>query len=580
MAILKRRIGEICTPRVMGVPPDATVSDAVLMMQREHISCVLVLDGDMPAGIFTERNVVRYAASRGNGILSLPIREVMSAPVLSAEKDLLIYEAFNLLAHSKIRHLVVVDAAGRAVGMLTQSNIIDHLGQEYALGVQPVGEVMSRIVFSLDPEALVGRAVNEMADKSISCLVVAEEGAPVGLVTERDAARLVLDGDAFGKTLREVMSAPVRTVPQRTTVHEAAAIMNREGVRRLVVVDDAGVLTGLVTQSNIVKVLEGKYVETLREVIQEKDDKLSSIAQELFEKTVYLDTILRQSMDMGVVATDGEGVVTLYSPAAEDMLGYPAHHAVGESIHDIHRRLKVDPQRMGEAMRALLNGGSHTFTILRTQGQRQRYIEASVSRIPGRRDQTLGFVLLVRDETERRVAEQTIRRLAYYDSITGLPNRVLFSERLEMVLALSRRKKSRVGLMLMDLDRFKAVNDNLGHRTGDLLLKALAERLRGLFRESDTFARMCGDEFTVILPDIHDAGDALHLAGRMAQALQSPFSIEGHTLDVGASIGIALFPDHGDSAETLLHMADKAMYRAKERGADADRVSFRVYGRP
>jgi diguanylate cyclase (GGDEF)-like protein len=167
---------------------------------------------------------------------------------------------------------------------------------------------------------------------------------------------------------------------------------------------------------------------------------------------------------------------------------------------------------------------------------------------------------------ERKLAEQQIRYLANHDALTGLPNRRLLEDRLEQAMEMGRRNNRPVAIQFIDLDRFKPINDRLGHRIGDLLLRAVAARLRGLLRAVDTVSRVGGDEFVLVLPDVQSASAAGEIAQKVLGVLAQPYMVEGHELSVTPSIGISLFPDDGTDAETLLGCADVAMYHAKKVG--------------
>ncbi|QIK37667.1 EAL domain-containing protein [Caldichromatium japonicum] len=172
-----------------------------------------------------------------------------------------------------------------------------------------------------------------------------------------------------------------------------------------------------------------------------------------------------------------------------------------------------------------------------------------------------------------RAREQSYIHLAHHDPLTRLPNRLLFNDRLNQTIHASHRHGRRFAVLFIDLDRFKQINDSFDHSYGDQLLFAVAERLQQLFREDDTLARLGGDEFIVILTDIHQAEDAAIVAAKILHEIKQPFVIQGHQLLVGASIGIALYPEHGTTAEELVRNADAAMYRAKESG----RNGFQYY---
>jgi diguanylate cyclase (GGDEF)-like protein/PAS domain S-box-containing protein len=167
---------------------------------------------------------------------------------------------------------------------------------------------------------------------------------------------------------------------------------------------------------------------------------------------------------------------------------------------------------------------------------------------------------------ERKLAEQQIRYLANHDALTALPNRRLLEDRLDQALELARRNNHLVAVQFIDLDRFKPINDRLGHRVGDLLLQAVAVRLRSLLRAVDTVSRLGGDEFVIVLPEMHSAAAAGETAQKVLSALSQPYLIENHELLVTPSIGISLFPRDGNDVDTLLTCADTAMYFAKGMG--------------
>jgi diguanylate cyclase (GGDEF)-like protein/PAS domain S-box-containing protein len=179
----------------------------------------------------------------------------------------------------------------------------------------------------------------------------------------------------------------------------------------------------------------------------------------------------------------------------------------------------------------------------------------------------------VRDITDRKVAEKRIQYLALHDALTGLPNRTLLQDRLAKALAAARRQEDKVALLFLDLDRFKDINDSLGHSVGDLLLQAVAERLKTWGREQDTVARLGGDEFLITVTDVKDVPDAAVAGERLMDAMTAEFVVQGHSLCIGCSIGISIFPEHGTDTETLIKNADAAMYKAKEGG----RNNFRFF---
>jgi len=172
----------------------------------------------------------------------------------------------------------------------------------------------------------------------------------------------------------------------------------------------------------------------------------------------------------------------------------------------------------------------------------------------------------VRYAIERKRSEERLTYLAQYDHLTGLVNRSLFRDRLDQAMARSKRLQQPMGLMLLDLDRFKSVNDSLGHDVGDELLKAVSDRLKSCVREVDTVARMGGDEFTIILEGVASEQSIVVVAKRITESISTVFELQGHTISIGISIGITVFPQDDHSIDELLRHADSAMYMAKQRG--------------
>ncbi|MCG2586121.1 bifunctional diguanylate cyclase/phosphodiesterase [Massilia sp. TS11] len=227
-------------------------------------------------------------------------------------------------------------------------------------------------------------------------------------------------------------------------------------------------------------------------------------------------------------------------------------------------------ERMMEHVQAVLGGDalrSMEYTVLR--GAEEVHVEARL--VATESGQILG---LVRDISERKRSEEQIRRLAYSDSLTGIPNRQAFLDMLERELQRARAAGSKFAVLFMDLDAFKRINDTLGHNVGDLLLKAVSERLRETIRPSDllsqgahdNLARLGGDEFTLLIPDLEKVDNALAVAQRVKEAMRRPFAIDGHEIFVTASIGISLYPEDGQDSDALLKYADTAMYHAKNCG--------------
>ena len=194
------------------------------------------------------------------------------------------------------------------------------------------------------------------------------------------------------------------------------------------------------------------------------------------------------------------------------------------------------------------------------------WFELSVSRKQLSAELEPHFIVLARDITERKASEQRIMQLAHYDPLTALPNRALLADRMKVAIKRAERRSGRLAVLFVDLDRFKPINDSLGHDIGDHLLKTVAERMLASVRGVDTVSRVGGDEFVVLLSEIETAEDAARVAEKLIFGLSRPYLIEEHELLLTASVGISIYPDNGKESNILLRNADASMYTAKETG--------------
>jgi diguanylate cyclase (GGDEF)-like protein/PAS domain S-box-containing protein len=566
IAIHKTRIGQIVSKKVVTVRPETALTEAIGLMASARISCLIVAEKKRPVGIFTERDLVR-AVARQAELGSLTVGALMTSPVVTIHKELSLYEAYGIMLSNKIRHHVVVDCADRIMGVMSQSDLINVLGLEYFVEMRLIEQIMTTNVMTIPLDMKLSAVINRMAAATISCVVVVDGQVPAGILTERDAVRLISKGvDPDKALIGELMSRPVLSVRLGTTLHKTASLMKQEKIRHIVVIDDEGALAGIITQTDIIKGLEGKYIEALKEIIREKEDIFRQTAQELLDKTFYLDNILNSSIDMAIVATDSDFHIKYFNPVAEKVFQRTPANAIGRSALELNDLGGTSGSYLARALKIVQRRGKHDFATEITRKGQTRYYQGSLASILDRQKKLVGYVLMLQDISERREQERIIHHMAYHDALTGLPNRILLNDRLEQAVASVKRNSASGAVMMLDLDRFKDINDSLGHSAGDTLLKEVARRLVDILRKSDTVSRMGGDEFVLLLPAIANSESSSLIAGKIVRAFRKPFLCDGHTLQVTTSIGIANFPGDGEDAETILKNADIALYRVKESG--------------
>lgn len=301
------------------------------------------------------------------------------------------------------------------------------------------------------------------------------------------------------------------------------------------------------------------YVEKQEVIIEERTSEIRVKNNELERVILELESLSREkelilnSAGEGIFGLDLDGKITFCNPASEFMLGYERGELIGKSYRIIFERNKMQSiSAYREGNQKFLKKNNSSFSV-----------EYVISLIKDE-DSILGEVVTFKDITERKQLEQEIKYLAYFDSLTDLPNRILLNDRLKQGLNDAKINGQKMAVLYLDLDRFKLINDSLGHSYGDLLLHDVAKRLKVCIPKAATVSRQGGDEFTIILPEIISEKDVLKVVKQVTDTFSKPFYLKGNEVYIKTSIGISLFPNDGDTAEVLIKNADAAMYKSKE----------------
>lgn len=299
------------------------------------------------------------------------------------------------------------------------------------------------------------------------------------------------------------------------------------------------------------------------------------LIRQLKEKSSQLQATF-DHVNQGVAVFDNLGRLLTWNPRHRELHGYPIHlyrpgthlrQFLDQDLASSERDLSddLDPRALAEPLAP---------ARFEQTGSEGRTLAVERNAMPGG-----GFVSTSTDITDHKRVEARMMHLAQHDPLTDLPNRLLFQDRLQLAMGLSAGSGSPVGVIMMDLDGFKAINDSEGHRVGDEALKALARRLRSGLRDSDTVARIGGDEFAFVLPDLTSAAAAVRIGEKILSNIETPLKVEDRILDLRASLGVAMFPDDADNAEALMQYADLAMYRAKRAGGGSVNLARQLFRR-
>lgn len=268
-----------------------------------------------------------------------------------------------------------------------------------------------------------------------------------------------------------------------------------------------------------------------------------------------------------IFLTDRKGIITFINPEFTRLYGWQTEEVVGKITPRILKSGKMKPLDYEAFWKKILSRQvARGEFVNKTKDGRFLNIDGSANPVIDNEGKIVGFLAIQRNITERKKAEARLDYLAYHDVLTGLLNRLLFNDHLGQALTRGYRYKKMVAVMLLDLDHFKNVNDSLGHTIGDLLLKSVANRLKGYVRRMDSVARLGGDEFGFVIPEITNVHGASAVAKKILSSFSKPFAVDGREIHITASIGISLYPANGENVEELVKNADIAMYRAKEAG--------------
>lgn len=556
----------VIRPHVLDCAPEIPLFDAARRMGQAQCSSIVVVQNGRAVGIWTERDALAIDFADPD-VFRVPIAAVMSSPVRTIHYRTSIRDVALRFKEDGIRHYLVVGDNGEYRGVVSQTDVVLNHGMEHYLCLREVKSALQREPLLVPASVPLSRAARQMRETGVDAAVITEEGHAAGILTERDIVRLIADS-CRDCPVGDVATKPLVAVRHDDTLYHARNLLIERRIRHVGVLDVNDRLIGLLSFSDILCNMEHAYVRELQSALQERDMALSLSQRHLRLAEKIIETSLE-----GIMVTDAHGTIQMVNPAFTRLTGYTLAEIAGKKpnmlnsgVHDrqfyeaMWTELRSSGQWYGEIWNRHKDGKLHPELL-------------TITAITNDKGRTTHYAALFSDITELKENEERIRRLAYFDNLTGLPNRRLFNDRLAVALAHAHRSRQNLAVMFLDLDRFKRVNDSLGHEIGDCLLKEVACRIRGCIREDDTVARVAGDEFFILLPEVAGADEAAKTARRIIDAIKRPIAVDGRDLLVTSSLGVSLYPDDGTTAEALIKNADAAMYRAKDLG----RNSFQLY---
>lgn len=557
-----RSVESVLSRNILSCPPATTVSEAAKIMCREHCGAIVVMDeAGQAVGIWTESDAVRLDLYQAQ-TAATTLAQVMSSPVITIEANASLQEATALLHQRKMRHLVVTEPdSHRVVGVISTTDIVVNQESEFFLQLTRLDAMAGSRLVRIAADAPASVAANVMQEQRVEALAVSYPDGSWGILTQRDMLRHLADPQAAVR-VADLASYPLRTLPVQMTLLRARKMLVEFQLRHLGITDAAGTLLSIIGMSDILATIEREFLSELRQALLERDEALLHSRQSL----LMADKVFESTME-GIVITDSKAIIQSVNPAFSRITGYSREEAIGKTpallksgrqAADFYERmwgeLQVNGFWQGEVINRRKSGLLYTEHL-------------TITAIPDEHDVTQHYVAVFADITQRKQAEERLHFLANHDALTGLPNRTLFSETLQAAVELARASQQPFALMFIDLDRFKLINDTLGHQAGDELLVKISQRLLAEAPAGATVARLAGDEFTLLLAGVESLAALATLAQRVLDSVTGELVLCGNSkVFVSASLGIAVFPEDGRTAESLLVNADAAMYQAKNRG--------------
>lgn len=379
--------------------------------------------------------------------------------------------------------------------------------------------------------------------------------------------------DSFGESLipgtKQQVTMPIsRQAPVVNGNSVVGAVVIEASLSYIATITGTIALFSFVLALGIIGVINRYYILGIKSATL----KIDHAHRELQQQRSYLDSILTSSKNVGIIATDSAWAIQYCNQAAKQIFGCDEDNALSMPLHKIHDELRNQIDKFNNALRGDGDNLEQSFMIQDDHESGKRFIDARLSSIHDAQYGKSGYTLICSDVTDQQKAAELIQYQATYDSLTNLPNRRMFHDLLSKAIARAKRHGHIGGVLFLDLDNFKHVNDSLGHGVGDQLLQQTANRMEACLRQEDTVARLGGDEFVVVVPEMSDDYDTTvnglqELAYKVQSTLSKPYNIPPHTLHVTTSIGISVFPNGDENgADDVMRQADTAMYRAKADG--------------
>ncbi len=543
---------------------DDTADSLIKIMANQKIGCIVVCENRLPIGIVSRRDLIRLWADPSKPTL---VKEFMSSPVLTVSEWTSVDEAGLRFISDEVRHLVVTKTTGEACGIISETDVVNSHGLEHDLFLRSVDEIADHEPLSIDGNSTVIEALQKLQETRSSALLITQHNEVSGIFTERDAVTLLAQ-DMQNSPLSDFGGNTLVTVEQSLSLYNARKVFHQHQFQHLAITNHRGKITGLISYSDILQSVETDYVYRLREMLNDRDRALQKSQRSL----KLADKVIETSME-AIVICDKNARILRVNPSFSEITGYTCEEVLGKNP-SILSSGQHSKQFYKDMWQHLTEQGFWQGEIWNRRKDGAVFPEwLSITSIRDDSGNISQYASIFTDLTEIKKSEARIKRLAYFDELTRLPNRKLFNDRLQLSLGYAREHEHRIAVAYINVDFFQQINDLYGHENADKALIEIGRRIEHQLDEGDTIARFGGDEFNLILTDVDDTPHISEFLNRILTTVNQPILLDDKELKATVSIGVSFFPTDANDAESLLKCADSAVHLAKDFG----RNSFRFF---
>ena len=566
----KTRLKSIVTNSIPPLKATNTLEEALIIMKDFSISSVVVTNKDgFPIGIFTEHDALNIIAAKSQEKSTL--KDVMSQNIFYLQDDIYVHDAYILMEEKNFRHIIVVNENSVYQGVITEGDFIRHMGFDDITNIKNIESAMSKSILTIAKSTTLTQAAALMNDNICDYAVITENDYPLGIITERDITHYYSDTkEKKDQEVIKIADNNLQTIQKTTSAQDASILMKTHGVHQLVVVDDSKNLIGLITRHDILKCFHSVYFDFLLKTLEIKsinETVLKNNTKELEDKTLFLNSVINTIPDL-IWLKDINGVFLACNKIFEKLFGATEEEIIGKTDFDfvdeeLATFFRNNDKKVIKANCSIENEEYLVFA----DGSYEGLFDTVKTPMKDSNGKVIGVLGIAHDISERKFKEEELLKLANYDTLTNLPNRSFFKAYLEKSIARAIGDKEEIALVIFDLDRFKDINDSYGHSIGDELLKEVASRVLSRLRDCDLVVRLGGDEFGVILENLHNQDDIAQITKDIITTIALPYKLSnGAEIHINSSAGIVIAPKDGKSVEELLQYSDSALYQAKNEG--------------